>query len=306
MKNIDIIEEKKKANNALVVYFILLALLCTAFIVGAKLLGEKGMYLAQGYMTTPALAALITRLFFYKGKFSDARLKFGNAKDYLKYWAYSLFIVLASYVVFYAIGAIKWDFTGQTFLTNLEAQFKDTGQDMYSSLPDGITPKTMMWLLMIGQLTVLNILPGIITGFGEEFGHRGFMYTQLRKHGLLFSLLVGGLIWFAWHLPLQFVIPKTNDFNTIQTILNYFIMAIGGICTFIYLVYVFEKSQSIWVVSLAHIVLNNASAAFSYLVIIQNKFLANIGLTITMLIVLFFGVGKYFFKQDNKNPVYNS
>lgn len=300
MININNIEEKQKANNALVAYFILLALLCTAFIVGAKLIGEKGMYLAQGYMITPALAALITRLFFYKSKFSDAKLNFGKAKDYLKFWIYSLLIVIASYLVFYSIGAIKWDLTGQSFLVNLEAQFKDSGQDMYSSLPDGITPKTMMWLLMIGQLTVLNILPGIITGFGEEFGHRGFMYTQLKKHGLLFSLLVGGIIWFAWHLPLQFVIPKTNDFNTIQTILNYFIMAIGGICTFIYLVYVFEKSQSIWVVSLAHIVFNNASAAFSYLVIIQNKFLANIGLTITMLLVLFFGVGKYFIKQTRQ------
>lgn len=297
MINMDNIEEKQNASNVLLVYFLILTLLCASFIIGAKALGEKGMYLAQGYMITPAIAAIITRLFFYKGKFSDAKLRFGKANDYLKFWIYSLLIVIASYLVYYAIGAIKWDLTGQTFLTNLELQFKNTGQDMYSSLPKGMTPKDMMWLLMIGQLTVLNILPGIITGFGEEFGHRGFMYSQLKKHGLLLSLLVGGLIWFAWHLPLQFVIPKTNDFNTIQTTLNYFIMAIGGICTFIYLVYVFEKSQSIWVVSLAHIVLNNASAAFSYLVIIQNKFLANIGLTFTMLLVLFFGVGKYFIKQ---------
>lgn len=293
----DNIEAKQNASNVLLVYFLILTFLCASFIIGAKALGENGRYLAQGYMITPAIAALITRLFFYKGKFSDAKLRFGKARDYLKFWIYSLLIVIASYLVYYAIGAIKWDITGQTFLTNLELQFKNTGQDMYSSLPKGMTPKDMMWLLMIGQLTVLNILPGIITGFGEEFGHRGFMYTQLKKHGLLLSLLVGGLIWFAWHLPLQFVIPKTNDFNTIQTILNYFIMAIGGICTFIYLVYVFEKSQSIWVVSLAHIVLNNGSAALSYLVIIQNKFLANIGLTITMLLVLLFGVGKYFIKQ---------
>lgn len=297
MDNKENIEEKQNANKGLVIYFILLTFLCTTFIIGAKALGEKGMYLAQGYMLTPALAAVITRLFFYKKKFSDAKLRFGKAKDYLKFWLYSILIAVLSYLVYYAIGAIKWDLSGQTFLTNLELQFKNAGQDMYSSLPEGMTPINMMWILMIGQLTVLNILPGIITGFGEEFGHRGFMYTQLKKHGLLLSLLVGGLIWFAWHLPLQFVIPETNDFNTTQTILNYFIMAIGSICTFIYLVYVFEISQSIWVVSLAHIVLNNASAAFSYLIIIQNQFLANIGLTITMLLVLFFGVGKYFIKQ---------
>lgn len=297
MNNKEKIDEKQNANKGLVAYFVLLTFICASFIIGAKVLGKNGMYLAQGYMITPALAAIITRLFFYKGKFYDAKLRFGKVKDYFKFWIYSLVIVIVSYLVYYAIGAIKWDLTGQTFLTNLELQFKNAGQNMYSSLPEGMTPKNMMWLLMIGQLTVLNILPGIITGFGEEFGHRGFMYIQLKKHGLFLSLIVGGLIWFAWHLPLQFVIPKTYDFTTAQTILNYFIMSIGGICTFIYLVYVFEKSQSIWVVSLAHIVLNNASAAFSYLIIIQNQFLANLGLAITMLLVVLLGVGKYFIKQ---------
>lgn len=294
---VNIVEKEVANKKALIIYFILLIFLCSAFIIGAKTLGKKGMYLAQGYMLTPALAAIIVRVFFYKHKFSDAKLRLGKFRDYFKFWIISLLIAVLSYLIYYLIGAIRWDITGHTFLTNLEEQFKNAGQNINSSLPEGITPKTMMWLLMIGQLTVLNIVPGIITGFGEEFGHRGFMYIQLRKHGLFSGLLVGGLIWFAWHLPLQFVIPKTNDFTTTQTILNYFTLAIGAICTFMYLVYVFEKSQSIWVVSFAHIVINNASAAFSYLVIIQNQFLANIGLTITMALVLFFGVGNYFIKQ---------
>lgn len=301
MKNEVNIEENQTANKkALVIYFILLIFLCSAFIIGAKALGEKGMYLAQGYMLTPALAAIITRVFFYKHKFSDAKLSFGKFKDYIRFWIFSLSIAVLSYLIYYIIGAIKWDITGQTFLANLEEQFKNAGQNINSSLPKGITPKTMMWLLMIGQLTVLNILPGIITGFGEEFGHRGFMFTLLKKHGLLLSLFVGGLIWFTWHLPLQFVIPKTDNFTTTQTVLNYFILGIGAISTFIYLAYVFEKSQSIWVVSFAHIVLNNASAAFSYLVIVQDRFLANIGLSITMVLVIFFEVGNYFLKQLNK------
>ncbi len=282
---------------ATVVYFFVLILLCSGFITGAKILGEQGMYLAQGYMITPALAAIITRIFFYKGKFSDARLRFGRLRDYFKFWIFSLLIVALSLLVFSLIGAIKWDLTGQIFLENLERQFESAGRDINTSLPEGITPRTMMWLLMLGQLTVLNILPGIITGFGEEFGHRGFMYTRLKKHGLWFSLIVGGLIWFAWHLPLQFVIPKTYELTTTQTIMNYIVLATGSICTFMYLCYVFEKSQSIWVVSLAHIVINNGSAAFSYFTIIQNYFLANIGLTITMILVVFSGVGRYFIKQ---------
>lgn len=294
---------EKYQNKPIIAYFIILILLCFSFIAGAKALGEKGMYLAQGYMLTPALAAIITRIFFYRNKFTDAKLKFGNIRDYLKFWIFSLLIVLLSYVIFYTLGAIKLDLSGQTFLNNLTEQFKNSGQNINDTLPKGMTPKNMMWLLMIGQLTVLNIFPGIITGFGEEFGHRGFMYTQMKKYGLWISLFAGGLIWFAWHLPLLFVIPKTDEFTVTQTILNYFVLAIGGISTFIYLVYVFEKSQSIWVVSIAHIVLNNASGAFSYLVIIQDRFLANIGLTITMVLVAFFGAGNYFLNQIKQSPV---
>ena len=39
---------------------------------------ERGMYLAQGCLLTPALAALVTRLFFYEKKFKDAKLCFGR------------------------------------------------------------------------------------------------------------------------------------------------------------------------------------------------------------------------------------
>jgi hypothetical protein len=62
--------------KALLIYFIILSALCTGFILGAKALGEQGMYLAQGYMLTPAIAALITRLFFYEKKFKDANLRY--------------------------------------------------------------------------------------------------------------------------------------------------------------------------------------------------------------------------------------
>lgn len=48
-------------QKSLVIYFVVLTLLSAAWIVGAKLLGEQGKYLAQGYMMTPAIAALITR-----------------------------------------------------------------------------------------------------------------------------------------------------------------------------------------------------------------------------------------------------
>ena len=168
-------------HKPLIAYFTILVLLCAGFIVGAKMMGEQGMYLAQGYMLTPALAALITRLFFYEKKFKDANLRFGRLGDYGKFWLVSLGITALSYVFFFAFGAIRLDLSGQEFLRRLAEQFAAVGQDMEASLPPGFTPQMMLLIYFIGGLTVFNILPGLITGFGEEFGHRGFMFPALYR-----------------------------------------------------------------------------------------------------------------------------
>ena len=272
-------------NHPLTAYFIILTALCTAFIVGAKMMGEQGMYLAQGYMMTPAISAILTRLFFYEQKFKDSNLRFGQLRDYGKFWLISIGITALSYVFFTLFGGIKWDFTGQAFLDRLAQQFEAVGQDMIASLPPGFTPQTMLIIYFIGGLTVFNILPGIITGFGEEFGHRGFMFPMLYRIKLWIGFLVGGFIWYVWHWPVTLLFPQNNTFTRAQNILNFFILGIGSICTFIYLTYVYVKSRSVWVTSFAHIVLNNSASAFSYFAMIQNQLLANLGLAITMLIV---------------------
>jgi hypothetical protein len=195
-------------HKPLLIYFVILATLCAAFIVGAKMLGEQGLYLAQGYMLTPAIAALVTRLFFYAKKFKDANLRFGWLGDYGKFWLLSLGITALSYIFFVALGAIRLDLSGQAFLTRLSVQFAAAGQDMAASLPPGFTPQTMLLVYFIGGLTVFNILPGLITGFGEEFGHRGFMFPALYRIKPWVGILVGGLIWYAWHWPVMLIVCR--------------------------------------------------------------------------------------------------
>ena len=272
-------------HKSLIIYFVTLSILCTGFIVGAKALGQQGMYLAQGYMMTPAIAAIITRLFFYEKKFKDANLRFGRLSDYGKFWLISIGITALSYVFFTLFGAIQWDLTGNEFLRRLSEQFAAAGQDMEANLPPGFTPRTMLLVFFIGGLTVFNIMPGLITGFGEEFGHRGFMFPALYRIKPWIGIVVGGLIWYAWHLPLAFVIPQTAETPLLQSILNFVILAVGSLCTFIYLAYVYVKTRSVWVASFAHIVMNNSAQSFSYFVTIQNQLLANAGVVVTMLIV---------------------
>lgn len=272
-------------QKSLAVYFALLIVLSAAWIVGAKSLGEQGMYLTQGYMMTPAIAALLTRLFFYEHGFKNANFRLGRLGDYGRYWLVSLGISILAYVLFTLFGAITWDFTGNVFLGRLAEQFAAAGQDMEANLPPGFTPQIMLLIYFLGGLTAFNILPGIVTGFGEEFGHRGFMFPALYRIAPWIGILVGGLIWYAWHWPVALIAPQTAEMSVWESVLNFLILGIGSICTFIYLAYVYVKSRSVWVTSFAHIVMNNASAAFSYFVVLQSQLLANLGLTLTMIIV---------------------
>ena len=272
-------------HKSLMIYFIILSILCAGFVIGARMMGEQGVYLAQGYMMTPAIAALTTRLFFHKLRFEDANLRFGRARDYLKYWLIALGITALSYAIYTLLGAIRWDFSGQVFLDRLAEQFAASGQDINDTLPPGFTPQMMLWIFTLGGLTVFNIMPGLITGFGEEFGHRGYMFPALYRIKPWVGFIIGGLLWFAWHIPITFIVPQTSEASLGAIILNYLILALGSLCTFAYLTYVYVKSGSIFVTSIAHISMNNAASSFSYFVITQNQTLANLGLTLTMLIV---------------------
>ena len=78
----------------------------------------------------------------------------------------------------------------------------------------------------------------------------------------------------------------TSQFSMVARHAHFRVLAIGSVFTFIYLTYLYIKSQSVWVNSLAHITMYNAAASFSYFSILENKILANFGLMLRMTIVV--------------------
>lgn len=280
--------------KSLAIYFGILIILCAGIVIGTRMLGEPGYTLGRLYMLTPAVAAIITRLFFYPLRFKDANLRLGRIRDYFKYWLWSLGIVALFYVFYTLLGAIRWDLTGDTFLAQLTQQFAAAGQDINAGLPEGWTPRTMMLFLLIGGLTVLNI-PYIIMGFGEEFGHRGFMFPPLYRINPWVGIVGGGLIWYAWHWPILLIVPQAASADPVWlTALDFVIRGVGAVATFTYLAYVYVKSRSVFVVSLAHIAMNNASGSLAFLCVVQSQFLANLGTVLAMVIV----VAILYFKKE--------
>jgi hypothetical protein len=279
--------QQRVNTRPLVAYFSLLLALCALVIAGARILGSQGAYLAQLYMLTPAVAALLARLFFYDRRFADANLKFGRIRDYVKFWLLALAIIVLSYGISTLLGAVSWDLSGKQFLGRLEQQFAAAGQDMSASLPPGFTPETMLLVYFIGGLTLFNILPGILTGFGEEFGHRGFMFPLLYRIRPWVGVVVGGVIWYLWHIPLVLIVPPALPQPTVgQKALEFLVLAVGSIFTFAYLAYVYVKAESVFVASVAHIAMNNASMSLSYITAIENRLLANVGHVIGMILLV--------------------
>ena len=87
----------------------------------------------------------------------------------------------------------------------------------------------MLWLFVIGGLAVFNIMPGIISGFGEEFGYLGFIIPLLLPNKPWLGLFLGGFLWSLWQQPLLLVFPATAPVPLWQTISSHIAAILGSI-----------------------------------------------------------------------------
>jgi len=99
------------------------------------------------------------------------------------------------------------------------------------------------------SLSVQSLLGSLVT-IGEEFGWRGYLQEKLlRKYGLNGGLILLGVIWGYWHLPIGLM--GWNFPN--QPVLGAFILTpLSTIFLGIFLGWLYLRSRSIWIPTLAH------------------------------------------------------
>ncbi|MFI6172320.1 type II CAAX prenyl endopeptidase Rce1 family protein [Nocardia sp. NPDC051052] len=130
-------------------------------------------------MWAPGLAALATRLMLREG-FGDISLRLGRRSGWALLIAlgYPVGIATAAYGLGWASGLAHF------------------------TSPAGTSSG---WGSFAGELlvgTVLGTAVGLVFALGEELGWRGYLLTRLIDAGVPRPLMVSGLIWAAWHLPL--------------------------------------------------------------------------------------------------------
>jgi membrane protease YdiL (CAAX protease family) len=79
----------------------------------------------------------------------------------------------------------------------------DLADMLAQSLPSGETSMApLTFALIVGvQAVLLGPFLGLLFGFGEEYGWRGFLQGELVGFGKVRGVLLVGLIWGLWHAP---------------------------------------------------------------------------------------------------------
>jgi membrane protease YdiL (CAAX protease family) len=124
-------------------------------------------------------------------------------------------------------------------------------------------PVPALRLLLAFQMVVLGPLLGLIISFGEEYGWRGYLQSELTRLGRVRGVFLIGLIWGIWHWP---VIWMGENFPG-QPVLGSIAMVVWCILLGYFLSYAVLKSNGIWSAAYLH-GLNNQVLSFFVLALV--------------------------------------
>lgn len=177
----------------------------------------------------------------------------GNVKLILTAWFLPAVLTFIGALIYFLIFPGHFDLSGQ-FLV-------ETGTNALEQLQgQGITYPMYVLINVVSCLTyapLINMFPAV----GEEAGWRGFLYPNLKEmYGRKKGLLLGGLIWGAWHWPLIWLIGYEygTDYPGFPGV-GMLLFCLFTISTGILHDVLYERSGCIWIPAILHGALNAAA-----------------------------------------------
>jgi membrane protease YdiL (CAAX protease family) len=222
-----------------------------------------------GCMLFPAVAAFIVPAILkrkdasYKETILSYGLSFKRWWFIILGWLLPVAIGFVSMGVSLALGWGKFDPTASAFLEQYRSMMSP---EQYTQMAEQAQGPFFIVLMFIQALTFGALFNSIFT-FGEEFGWRGFLQTELGGRGGLGGLgyygssLLVGVIWGIWHIP--FILQGHNYPG--QPLWGSFIMIAWCVLLSLVMGYLRLRSGSVFPAVIFHAVLNPMTGIFSIL-----------------------------------------
>jgi membrane protease YdiL (CAAX protease family) len=109
------------------------------------------------------------------------------------------------------------------------------------------------WLTIAANSLLLSPILNLVFFFGEEYGWRGYLQSELVKLGKVRGLLLVGLIWGVWHTPLIAMGHNYPGYPLAGSVL----MVFSTIVLSFFFGFAVLKSRSVWLAAFLHGVNNN-------------------------------------------------
>ncbi len=198
----------------------------------------------------PAVAAFVVRKWITREGFTDAGLRLNLRKwpYYLVAWLLPLLVVGCIVVLSPPLGLGRPDFTlvrGLKYLMPARVAAHAASPTLVRLLP-----------LLITAILAVPIF------FGEEFGWRGYLQLRLIPERPVWSAVTTGLIWSAWHLPVNLRGYAFPDHPLVGALL---VFSVAAIFLSIIFGWLFFQTGSIWSSCLAHSAMNVIGASLTLL-----------------------------------------
>jgi CAAX protease family protein len=198
-------------------------------------------------MLFPALVAVGFRL--------RAREGFRRVGWGLRKWWYVVPVLVVPVIVILAVAGLcltlGWGtWAGKVF--RFEGGMVEVGN--LPLWPGSHSQTTAVFAASVMVALLVQSVPGGLVTLGEEFGWRGYVQEKLlRTFGLNRGLVLLGVIWGLWHLP---IVLMGWNFPNHPVLGGLVLMPLSTVFMGAFLGWLYLRSRSVWMPSLAHAAIN--------------------------------------------------
>ena len=238
---------KLTGTNKAAVFMVLVLLMALAVALYIRILGIISESAAAWYMCTPTLVVLIMLLIVTRDGYSKEAWKtLGLHRLGLKAWWIA---VLAPVLLGVLATAVVWATPLAAFV-----------------MPDNAGSQILNFFI---QLVIFTLTFSL----GEELGWRGYLLPQLLSIGWTRAMVLVGLVWAAWHMPLIFLTPLYHASGNRLIVVSLFVGTI--VAASFFFGYLRLWTGSVWPASLAHTAHNAAWANLAAFTLTSNPVVIN-------------------------------